>query len=60
MPVPKRKKSRTRSRQGRTHYNVKGPTLVACPKCREMIPPHQVCKHCGNYKGQEVVRLETK
>ena len=31
---------------------------VTCPKCGELVLNHRVCKSCGYYKGQEVVKVE--
>jgi large subunit ribosomal protein L32 len=28
------------------------PSLAKCPNCHEMKQPHQVCPHCGHYKGK--------
>jgi large subunit ribosomal protein L32 len=28
------------------------PALAKCPNCHEMKQPHQVCSHCGYYKGR--------
>ena len=30
------------------------PALAKCPNCHEMKQPHQVCTHCGYYKGKAV------
>jgi large subunit ribosomal protein L32 len=58
MPLPKRRHSRTRSRKRRTHYKMASPARGVCPQCREFKPPHQVCPHCGFYKGREVIAIE--
>jgi len=34
------------------------PTRAVCPQCRETKLPHQVCPHCGFYKGREVLEVE--
>jgi large subunit ribosomal protein L32 len=34
------------------------PARSQCPQCREIKPPHQVCPHCGFYKGREVMEIE--
>ncbi|WP_158735464.1 50S ribosomal protein L32 [Alteribacillus sp. YIM 98480] len=55
MAVPKRRTSKTRTRQRRTHYKVEVPGMVKCSECGELKLSHRVCKHCGSYKGETVV-----
>ena len=31
---------------------------VVCPNCGETIKPHRVCKKCGYYKKEEVIKNE--
>ncbi len=54
MPNPKRRHSKRRTSQRRAHDHLKSPALGECPNCHEMKQPHQVCPHCGYYKGREV------
>ena len=59
MPLPKRRHSKTRGRKRRTHYKMAAPD--ARPSARSAARssrPHQVCPHCGFYKGREVISLE--
>lgn len=58
MPLPKRRHSKTRGRKRRTHYKMAGLPRSTCPQCRETKAPHQVCPHCGFYKGREVMAVE--
>jgi large subunit ribosomal protein L32 len=58
MPLPKRRISKTRKRQRRTHWKLAMPGLSRCPKCDEVVAPHRVCPHCGFYKGRKVVETE--
>ena len=50
-PVPKKKTSKAR-RDARTP-----PTLVPCPECKAMKPPHTVCPECGYYAGRKVLEV---
>jgi large subunit ribosomal protein L32 len=45
MPVPKRKKSKSKRDKRRTHQN-------------EATLPHHACPSCGYYKGRKVVETE--
>ena len=54
MPNPKRRHSKRRTSTRRAHDHLGKPSLAECPNCKEMKPPHQVCPHCGYYKGREV------
>ncbi|PIS36383.1 MAG: 50S ribosomal protein L32 [Nitrospirae bacterium CG_4_9_14_3_um_filter_53_35] len=58
MPVPKRKKSKSRRDQRRAHIKVAVPSISTCPKCHEHKLPHYVCPSCGYYKGREVIVVE--
>ncbi len=52
MPNPKRRHSKARTAKRRTHDALKPLTLGECPQCHEFKRPHQVCPHCGYYKGR--------
>jgi large subunit ribosomal protein L32 len=54
-PVPKKKTSKSSRDARRSHHALSAPTLVACPNCKAMKPPHRVCLECGNYAGRQVV-----
>lgn len=54
MAVPKRRTSKARKRQRRTHFKLHVPGMTACPECGEMKLSHRVCKSCGSYKGETV------
>ena len=60
MAVPFRKVSKTRKRMRRSHNALSEKTVVACPNCGEMIKPHRVCKNCGHYKKEEVVKKDAE
>jgi large subunit ribosomal protein L32 len=56
MPVPKKKKSKSRRDMRRAHHDkMAAPTLVACASCSEPMVPHRVCPSCGAYKKREVI-----
>jgi len=59
MAVPSRKTSRTRRDKRRSHDALTAPQYTPCPQCQEPKLPHRVCRHCGYYKGKEVVKIET-
>jgi large subunit ribosomal protein L32 len=61
MPVPHKKKSKSKTKMRRANYNkVALPTLVEC-YCEKklMIPPHKACPHCGLYKDNYVISVKT-
>ena len=57
-PVPKKRMSKARRDSRRGHDNLSVPTLVPCPQCKEKKPPHQVCPHCGMYRGKEIINVD--
>lgn len=54
-PVPKKRTSRSSRDSRRSHHALSEPTLVACPQCKAMKPPHVVCPECGSYAGRQVI-----
>jgi len=57
MAVPKRKQSKMKGRQRRTHYKALAPTVVKCANCGEPKRPHHVCPHCGVYRGRQFLKV---
>ena len=53
MPNPKRRHSKTRGRKRRTHDALTPASLAECPQCHEHKLAHQVCPHCGFYRGRQ-------
>lgn len=56
MGVPKRKVSRRRRDNRRSHDRVAVPRPVLCPNCGETRLPHHVCPSCGYYNGVELIK----
>ncbi|MDF1565747.1 MAG: 50S ribosomal protein L32 [Deltaproteobacteria bacterium] len=55
MAVPKKRTSKQKKRQRRSHDALKAPNVISCPNCNEPVLPHHVCPSCGQYKGREVL-----
>lgn len=60
MAVPKRRKSKSKSRMRRSHDAIGVPSLRPCPKCGSYTVPHRVCAECGFYKGELVIEKKVK
>jgi large subunit ribosomal protein L32 len=57
MPNPKRRHSKRRTSTRRAHDFLKKPGMAECPECHQPTLPHRVCRHCGKYKGREVIEV---
>lgn len=51
MPVPKRKRSRSRRDKRFANKGIKVKAITACHNCIEPLIPHAACRKCGFYKG---------
>jgi large subunit ribosomal protein L32 len=60
VAVPKRRKSKSKTRMRRSHDALQVPNLRPCPKCGAYNLPHRVCPECGFYKGQQIVEKKVK
>jgi large subunit ribosomal protein L32 len=60
MPVPKRKKARSRTRSRKSQWKGSGiiPTYATCPQCHKPKLPHRACPSCGTYAGRQVLPVE--
>ncbi len=55
MPVPKRKRSRSRRDKRFANKGIKVKAITVCNNCQDPIVPHIVCRNCGFYKGIKVM-----
>ena len=53
---PKNKSSKARRDKRRANWKMTAPTLVKCSKCGSLMVPHRVCKNCGHYKKEEIIK----
>jgi len=60
MPVPKKKKSKSKRDMRRSHDGIKLPEVAKCPQCHEPVLPHHVCLECGTYNGKTIIETEEK
>jgi len=60
MANPKKKKTHSKTHQGRAHLALKKVVLKKCPKCGAARRPHTVCGFCGSYKGKAVLEIKTR
>ncbi|MCB1214614.1 MAG: 50S ribosomal protein L32 [Deltaproteobacteria bacterium] len=58
MPVPKRKKSRSRRDMRRATHKLKASNPNDCPRCASPKLPHRICLNCGFYKKEDILHLE--
>lgn len=58
MPLPKRRRSKSRQAKRRIKCIIKSPNLSSCPQCGRIKMPHRVCPYCGYYKGKEAIHIE--
>jgi large subunit ribosomal protein L32 len=56
--LPKRKISKQRKNNRRSHHALNLPALVKDPKTGHLIPPHTVNPYTGEYKGKKVKNID--
>ncbi|MBI4049978.1 MAG: 50S ribosomal protein L32 [Candidatus Doudnabacteria bacterium] len=54
MGVPRQRKTKSASRQKRSHEALTRIHLAKCKNCGKATMPHEVCPHCGFYRGRQV------
>ncbi len=58
MAVPKKKISRSRRGNRRSHDALRLNSVVECENCGAEKLPHHVCPSCGYYNKKKVVSLK--
>jgi len=59
-PLPKRRTSKARSRERRSHLALRAQSLVLCSSCHEPKLPHHACPSCGAYRGRKVIAIDAE
>jgi large subunit ribosomal protein L32 len=58
VAVPKRKKSRSRTRHRKAQWlRTPLPAMADCKRCKSPVRPHTICEVCGHYKGRQVIQV---
>lgn len=60
MPVPRKRKSKSRRGQQRSHDALVSPASSRCKNCGAAKVPHRVCGACGFYADRSVVEVEAE
>jgi len=55
MPVPKRKRSKSRRDKRFANKGIKVKAFTQCKQCLAPLVSHVVCKECGFYKGKKII-----
>ncbi|HEX5417617.1 MAG TPA: 50S ribosomal protein L32 [Chloroflexota bacterium] len=55
-PLPKKKTSKSRQGQRRSHLHLEPIQTVECPQCHQPRLPHTVCPNCGTYRGRQIIK----
>jgi large subunit ribosomal protein L32 len=57
LGVHQNRQSKARVRRRRAMDKVFAPHLVVCSQCRNLRLQHQLCPHCGFYKGKQIIKV---
>lgn len=60
MSVPKKQKTSSKTRKGRSHEAIKKKSLSSCSKCGRKKLTHSVCSFCGVYKRAQAKETTSK
>lgn len=58
--VPARRKSKARTRAGRSHDALRPINTVACPRCGQAKLPHRACANCGYVSAKVALKIKTE
>lgn len=55
--LPVQRKTRTQTRNGRSHDRIQPPNIASCPNCGSAKRPHAACMECGYVRPGLSLRL---
>ena len=58
MAVPKKKRSKSKTRIKKAAWQLDAPNLRPCPSCGALGHSHRACLSCGYYKGKQVIKIK--
>jgi large subunit ribosomal protein L32 len=58
VATPKKKTTKTKTRQRAANWKAEPSTFAECPQCHQPKLPHRVCQNCGYYAGRQVIEVE--
>ncbi len=58
MPVPKRRTSKQRKNNRRSHHSLKITGLVKDKVTGLLRRSHRVCKQTGTYKNKDIIKVD--
>jgi len=58
MAEPKKRMTSTRSGNRQSKDALKSNSLNICSNCKTRVAPHRVCKNCGFYKGEKIIKMK--
>ena len=58
MSVPKKRKTLSKTKKGRSHQALKKIILVTCPQCKKAVKRHIACSFCKTYKTNSKLKAE--
>ncbi len=56
--MPKHRSTSSKRKRRASHFAMKTRQLATCPKCNDVVMPHQTCASCGTYAGRQVLTLK--
>lgn len=57
---PKKKHSTQRKGKRRAHIKLSVSMAATCKNCGTIGLSHQICRSCGFYNGQQVIKVDSK
>ncbi|NDC38535.1 MAG: 50S ribosomal protein L32 [Proteobacteria bacterium] len=57
MPVPKKRTTKARRGDRRSHDRLHPTYAIVCPNCGEAVLRHRVCTKCGQYRGKQLMQI---
>lgn len=58
MAEPKKRLTSHRSGNRQSQDKLEKLSLAICTQCKELKKPHEVCRFCGFYKEEEVIKVK--
>lgn len=60
MPVPKRKRSKSRRDKRFANKGIKVQAFGLCDNCKEVVQAHSACQGCGFYRGRKILTTKSE